>query len=121
MAVTSSCSEIGVEDGDQLVVAVLAGRADAEVQVDLRRDPHGDRLGNAEQSGRGHASRVVRGPGRTRQAGSYRSTTAPFDRRSSSDSRSGVLAGRTTTGCTPNWICSTSPAASSDCASRPKP
>ena len=41
----------GVEDRREVVVAVAPQRSDGQMQVDLGRDPHGDRWGTADSTG----------------------------------------------------------------------
>ena len=76
-----------VEDGDQVVVAVGAQRADGQMQVDLGRDAHGDRWGDggehpttlrARRSGR----RAARRSGAVRASQVARRGEAEHGRRS---------------------------------------
>ena len=76
----------GVEDRGQVVVAVAPQRSDGQMQIDLGRDAHGDRLGNggqhesslrARRSGSAHAlGRRCAGPG----GGAGRSRARPRSR-----------------------------------------
>ena len=77
-----------MEDGDQVVVAVVAQRADGQVQVDLGRHPNRDRWWDGE-----HPT-TLRGPRRSRRPRRGATSVRPSRAKSSTVSRSARAAGR---------------------------